>query len=89
MKTRAGDRCARTVRNVATGLLLIGTALASTSVAAAGTINDGSALVRAEGNGRMATRYPVGTMNHVNSRVPCVHCRPAPSPMAPDVSLRT
>ncbi len=79
MNTRADDRFARTVRNLATGLLLIGLALASTSVAAAGTINDGSALVRAEGYSDMATRYPDGTMNHVDRRVPCVHCRPAPS----------
>ena len=78
MNTRADDRFARTVRNLATGLLPIGLALASTSVAAAGTINDGSALVRAEGYSHMATRYPDGTMNHVDRRVPCVHCRPAP-----------
>jgi hypothetical protein len=89
MNTRVGDRVARIMRNLATGLLLIGTALASTSVAAAGISNEASALVRAEGNGHMATRYPVGTMNHVDSRVPCVHCRPDPGRMAPGVSPRT
>jgi hypothetical protein len=88
MNTSVGDRFARTVRTLATGLLLIGTALASTTVAAVGISNDGSAVVKTGSNGHMATRYPVGTMNHVDSGVRCVHCRPYPSHMAPDLSPR-